>query len=91
MPHPVEPPEIPVIIRPVTSSEVAKLNLFSNSSSGSAIIQTHTTSAIPTPTRPETLPPESAQERQEVKGKFMIWVYLSESTCLAFGQELREH
>ncbi len=69
MPHPVEPPEIPVIIRPVTSSEVAKLNLFSNSPSGSAIIQTHPTAVIPTPTPPETLPPESSQERQEVRGK----------------------
>ena len=69
MPQPVEPPEIPVIIRHVTSSEVAKLNLFSNSASGSAIIQTQATAGIPTPTPPETLPPESAQARQEVRGK----------------------
>lgn len=87
MPQPVEPPEIPVIVQPATSSEVAPLNSFSNGglretmaqnarsaiapSAASAIANSSTTS-LPIPTPPEILPPEFSQTREDVRGSRLV-------------------
>lgn len=65
MPQPVQPPETPAIIKPVTSEDEVRLVQSSNSTSVTVPTQTLPTRGLATPTPPETFAPESSSLRLE--------------------------
>jgi hypothetical protein len=65
MPQPVQPPETPAIIRPVTSEDEVRLDKASNDTSVAVPNQTGQTGVLATPTPPETFAPESSSLRIE--------------------------
>ena len=65
MPQPVQPPETPAIIRPVTSEDEVRLDKASNDTSVAVPNQTGQTGVLVTPTPPETFAPESSSLRIE--------------------------
>ena len=63
MPQPVQPPETPAIIQPVTTNDAVNLDKFSIEAPGASLSRSLPTGAIPTPTPPEAFAPESSPLR----------------------------
>ncbi len=58
MPQPVQPPEIPAIIKPVATKDAANLAQSSTETPPAALSRSLPAEVIPTPTRPEAFAPE---------------------------------